>query len=139
MNGSVTRSATIGVTSVAAASAARWLNGSGGSLSSSSMITLAAVGAGSAYVAPSVAAAVYKGAGRGLVEAVVSGSIAAAALYLYTGDSSVAMHIPVQALAHIGGSVIAKSISAPSAAYQQPMGNAPASPESVADLAAAIA
>jgi hypothetical protein len=72
------------------------------------------------------------------VEAVVSGALAAGMLYAWSGDSSVVMHIPVQALAHIGGSVVATSVSAPSRTQQQAMAP-PVSAESVADLAAAIA
>lgn len=138
MPSNLTRPAVIGVSAVAATSAARWLNGSSGALDTNTMLTLAGVGATSAYLAPSVTSAVYNGTAKGLVEAVVSGALAAGMLWAWSGDSSVVMHIPVQTLAHIGGSTIATSISAPSRASQQGSMNAPVTAESVADLAASM-
>jgi hypothetical protein len=138
MPSNLTKPAAIGVSAVVVSSTARWLNGSSGSLDTNDMLTLAGVGAASAYVAPTVTSAVYNGTGKGVVEAVVSGALAAGMLYAWSGDSSVVMHIPVQALAHIGGSVVVSSASAPSRAQQQAMAP-PVSAESVADLAAAIA
>ena len=138
MPSNLTRPAVIGASAVAATSAARWLNGSSGSLDTNTMLTLAGVGATSAYLAPSVTSAVYNGTAKGLVEAVVSGALAAGMLWAWSGDSSVVMHIPVQALAHIGGSAVATSISTPSRASQQGSMNPPPTAESVADLAASM-
>lgn len=138
MPSNLTRPAVIGASAVAATSAARWLNGSSGSLDTNTMLTLAGVGASSAYLAPAVTSAVYNGTAKGLVEAVVSGTLAAGMLWAWSGDSSVVMHIPVQALAHIGGSTIATTISAPARPNQQGSMNAPATAESVADLAASM-
>ena len=133
---SLTRPAIIGATTVAVASGARWLNGRSGMIDTNQMLTLAALGAGSSYLAPTLTATVYRGTARPLVEAVMSGVVAAGALYLYTGDASVAMHVPVQALAYIGGNVVATAVSKPSP--QQQMQNAPQTAEGVADLAASM-
>jgi hypothetical protein len=138
MPSNLTRPAVIGASAVAATSAARWLNGSSGSLDTNTMLTLAGVGAASAYISPAVTSAVYNGTAKGLVEAVVSGTLAAGMLWAWSGDSSVVMHIPVQALAHIGGSTIATTISAPSRPNQQGSMNPPPTAESVADLAASM-
>jgi hypothetical protein len=139
MAADLTKPAIIGATSVAAASAVRWLNGSSGMMDTNRMVYIAAVGAGSSYVAPSLTAAVYRGAMRPLAEAVMSGVVAAGVMYAWTMDSSVALHIPVQALAHIGGSMVATAVSKPSyAAAQAAQANAPATAESVADLAASM-
>lgn len=128
----VSRPAIIGATAVAVSSGARWVKGNG-SLDTTQMFTIAAAGAGAAFVAPAIASAAYVGAGRGLVEALVSGVIAAGALYLMSGDASVAMHVPIQALAHIGGSVISTSV----APQPMPM-SGPATADQVGDLAASM-
>lgn len=135
MNSSVTRSATIGATSIATASAVRMFNGRS-AMDTTQMVTVGAVGAVSAYVAPTIRASAYNGVGRGLVEALVSGVVAGGILYAYTGDSSVALHIPVQTLAHIGGSAIHNSVSAPMGMPSMP--SAPASADEVAMMAEAF-
>jgi hypothetical protein len=114
MSSPYTRPVIIGATAVGTNAAARWLSGASGSLSSSQMLMIGVTGAASSYVAPTVTAMVYSGRmGSGLVEALVSGVVAAGILYATTGDSSVSMHVPVQALAHIGGSYIARSYATP--------------------------
>jgi hypothetical protein len=134
MSSPYTKPVIIGASAVGTNSVARWLNGASGSLSSSQMLMVGVTGAvvASSYVAPTVTAMVYSGrAGAGLVEALVSGVVAAGILYATTGDSSVSMHVPVQALAHIGGSWITRMYAAP--AY--PAAAAPQNEEHVVQMA----
>ena len=130
---SLTRPAVIGASAVVTTSAVRWLNGGSPSLDTNSMVVVGVSGAGASLVAPSLASAVYTGTGRALVEAVMSGVVASGIIWLWTGDSSVAMHIPVQALAHIGGSAVAQAVTMP---RNVPLATSPATSASeVADIA----
>jgi hypothetical protein len=97
------------------------------------MLMIGVTGAASSYVAPTMTAMVYSGRmGSGLVEALMSGVVAAGILYATTGDSSVTMHVPVQALAHIGGSYIARSYAMPASSSAGDVGE-----EGVVEMAVA--
>ena len=105
---SITKSAYVGGAAVAALYGARWLQGSSGTLSLSSVATIAGVSAATAYVAPNLCAYAMcpHSPGFPIAEAAVSSGLAWGAHSLVFNSNEATMFVPVQLVAYLAGNYV---------------------------------